>query len=168
MEPKKQSEADFIAEQQEHARAAISQTIVDMKQAVVQSVDVAEWTRQHPWILMGAAAAVGVVAGRLITPSKEEKLTEFFEEKWEKIKDKFTPAAPAEAAARSVADAPAEKPSFVGSVLKETMKTVGPMLLGLITSYMEQQHNKDEANNGHHGNGKHTEDEPVEGPLKDC
>src|SRR5438067_312676 len=92
------SEADYLARQQEQAKAAISGVLSDMKQALAQGVSLREWTREHPWILMGTAAAAGVAAGMLLTPSKEESFKEFFEEKWEQIKDKFTPTVPEETA----------------------------------------------------------------------
>src|SRR5690349_10314694 len=82
------SEADFLAQQQAQARTAISNTLADMKHAVAQSVNLREWTREHPWILMGTAAVAGAVAAALLTPSKEETFKEFFEEKWEKFKEK--------------------------------------------------------------------------------
>src|SRR5438046_10644119 len=88
------SEADFLARQQAEAKAAITRVLSDMKQALAQGVSLREWTREHPLILMGTAAAAGVAAGILLTPSKEESFKEFFEEKWEQIKDKLTPTAP--------------------------------------------------------------------------
>src|SRR5438094_2527411 len=88
------SEADYLTRQQEHAKAAISGVLSDMKEALAQGVSLREWTREHPWILMGTAAAAGVAAGMLLTPSKEESLKDFFEEKWEQIKDKLTPTVP--------------------------------------------------------------------------
>jgi ElaB/YqjD/DUF883 family membrane-anchored ribosome-binding protein len=155
----KRSEADFISDQQSQAKAAISQTLADMKRAVADGADVREWTRQHPWILMGSAAIVGTLLGRLITPSKDEKFKEFFEEKWEKMKDRFTPA-PEEVAAKKATE-PQEKGSMFGSILRESMKAVGPALVGVITNLMDQNRGQEDAENGHEGNGKHAhEDAP--------
>jgi gas vesicle protein len=161
MDKKETSEADFISAQQNQARAAITQTIADMKHALAEGVDLREWTRQHPWILMGTAAVAGAVAGMLVTPSKDEKLKDFFEAKWEKMKEKFTPDVPPEAAPRAAA-ATEEKPSMIGSILKETMKAVGPAVMGLVTSMMEKQASRGEDENGHEGNGHHGQADATE------
>jgi hypothetical protein len=161
MDKKETSEADFISAQQTQARAAITQTIADLKQALAEGVDLREWTRQHPWILMGTAAVAGAVAGMLVTPSKDEKFKEFFEAKWEKMKEKFTPDVPPEAAPR-VAPATEEKPSMIGSILKETMKAIGPAVMGLVTSMMEKQAARGEDENGHEGNGHHGQADATE------
>ena len=129
-----------------------------MKYALAHGVSVREWTRQHPWILMGSAAVAGAVAAMLVTPSKEEKLKDFFEEKWEQIKDKFTPAAPPEAAARSAAEPQAAQPSMLGTVMREAIKVVGPALAGLITSMMANQGAEGNSDNGHNGNGHTRQD----------
>lgn len=162
MDKKETSEADFISAQQVQARSAITQTIADMKHALAEGVDVREWTRQHPWILMGTAAVAGVVAGMMVTPSKDEKFREFFEAKWEKMKERFTPEVPPEAATRAAGAATEEKPSMLGSILKETMKAVGPAVMGLVTSMMEKQAARGEDENGHEGNGHHGPAEPGE------
>src|SRR5712691_6814593 len=104
------SEADFLARQQAEAKAAITRVLSDMKQALAQGVSLREWTREHPLILMGTAAAAGVAAGILLTTSKEESFKEFFEEKWEQIKDKLTPTVPPEPT-RAAEPAQTEKPS---------------------------------------------------------
>jgi len=150
------SEADFLAQQQTQARAAISDTLADMKHALAQGVNVREWTRQHPWILMGTAAIAGGVVAALLTPSKEESFKEFFEEKWEKFKDKMTPDVSQTATSERISSKPPEeKSSILGSVLKETMKAVGPMLAGLITSMTAQGQDQDHSGNGHNGKPEH-------------
>jgi hypothetical protein len=129
-----------------------------MKRAVAEGADVREWTRLHPWVLMGSAALVGTLLGRLITPSKDEKLKEFYEAKWEKMKDRFTPS-PEETSERKAAD-PQEKTSVFGSILRESMKAVGPALVGLMTTMMDKG-GQDDSEKGHEGNGKHShEDAP--------
>lgn len=114
---------------------------------------------------MGSAAVVGTLLGRLITPPKDEKFKEFFEEKWEKMKDRFTPATPAETSSRSAAGPQAEKPSMFGSILRESMKAVGPALVGLITTMMDKQGAGDEPENGHEGNGNHGQPESRQNPV---
>jgi hypothetical protein len=120
----------------------------DVKQALAQGVSLREWTREHPWILMGTAAAAGVAAGILLTPSKEESFKEFFEEKWEQIKDKLTPTVPEETT-RTGQAAQTEKPSALVSILMETIKALGPALGGIISGALAGQAVKEEPHNGH-------------------
>jgi hypothetical protein len=119
-----------------------------MKQALAQGVSLREWTREHPWILMGTAAAAGIAAGMLLTPSKEESFKEFFEEKWEQIKDKLTPTVPPESA-RGAETAQPEKSSPLVSILRETIKALGPALGGIISGALAGQAVKEEPHNGH-------------------
>lgn len=43
------------------------QTIRDMKENLVKALDVPSWAREHPWIVVGSAAALGAVTGAVIT-----------------------------------------------------------------------------------------------------
>lgn len=127
-----------------------------MKQAAAQSVNVREWTRQHPWILMGSAAVAGAVVGMLVTPSKEETIKEFFEEKWEAIKDKLTPSPAPEAASRGAAEpAQGEKKSMLGTILQEVLRAAGPAITGLMTMMANQQGGGQDGHGPQNGNGHH-------------
>src|SRR4029079_2903524 len=103
---KKVTEAAYVTEQAEQAKAAIASILGDMKGAVAQSANLKEWTRQYPWIVTASAAVAGVAAAMAVTPSKDESL----KEKWEAFKDKLTPdlSAKPEVNARTVADQPAQ------------------------------------------------------------
>lgn len=132
----------------------MSAVVADMKRAVAEGGNVREWTRQYPWIMAGSAAVAGFAAALLATPGKEES----FRDKWEAIKDRLTPDAEAEATAKA-AEAGArsavkgEQPGVLGTVVREAMKAVGPMLGGLITSAMASRNPQPEDGDGHPGNG---------------
>ncbi|MDB5324300.1 MAG: hypothetical protein JWN40_5931 [Phycisphaerales bacterium] len=106
-----------------------------MKHAVAQGADLREWTRQHPLIMAGTATVAGFVAGMLVMPSKNESFKDYFEEKWEAFKEKMTP--PATATATVGTDAPpppqAQSPSILGTIIREAMKNLGPILGGLVS-----------------------------------
>src|SRR5688500_2620939 len=72
------SEADFLAQQQEHARLAIQRVWTEMGQALKDAGDVRQWFRAYPWATAGAAAAAGLLVGWMVIPSKkrEEKAHE--------------------------------------------------------------------------------------------
>jgi ElaB/YqjD/DUF883 family membrane-anchored ribosome-binding protein len=154
-EAKNVNEADYLTRQQTEARAAISGVLADMKRAFADGADVREWTRQHPWIMAGSAAAAGFVAGMLVVPKKEESFKEYFEEKWEAFKEKMTPPATATA---TVGEQPPptvqpEKSSMLGVIMRETLKAIGPTIGGLITAALASQ--QAQASDGHAGNGSH-------------
>jgi len=152
-DPKKEiNEADYITREAELAKAAISGVIKDMKQALAQGADVREWTRQHPLIVTGSAIAAGFIAGMLVTPSKEETYKSFFEEKWEHLREKFTP--PTTATASVGAEAPPkpqqeEKGSVVSTIIREAIKAIGPTIGGLITGALANQQPDPPQDNGH-------------------
>jgi len=151
---KKVTEAAYVTEQAEQAKAAIASVLGDMKGAIAQSVNLKEWTRQYPWITTASAAVAGFVAAMAVTPSKDESL----KEKWEAFKDKLTPdlsAKQPEVNARTVADQPAQddNPSWFSVVLREVLKAVGPTIGGMLTGALAGQPAQDE--DAHSGNGHH-------------
>jgi hypothetical protein len=149
--------------------------IGDMKQALAQGADVKEWTRLHPWVMVGGAAVAGLAAGLMLIPSskasrkKHDPVYEFFGEHWDEIKDKLNGLSPAGAAAAAAAATAAtstaaaqqqaaaqgqvKPPSVLGNLVSEVMKIVGPTLGGLITGALagaQQQEEPHPEGNGHH------------------
>ena len=145
---KKVTEADYTTRQADEARAAITAVVADMKHALVEGANLKEWTRQYPWMVAGAATVGGFLTGMLVTPSKEET----FREKWESLKDRFTPdvadtGASPEATARTIADQPeAQNPSILAVIIREALKAVGPTIGGLITGALAGQQPEPEGN----------------------
>ena len=161
---KKVTEADYTTRQADEARAAITAVVADMKHALAEGANLKEWTRQYPWIVAGAATVGGFLTGMLVTPSKEETLRE----KWESLKDHFTPdlsepGPSSQATARTIADQPeAQSPSFVAVLLREALKTIGPTIGGLITGALAGQQPEPEGN-GHATSDRYAATEPPGG-----
>src|SRR5436190_447596 len=133
--PKKNdlSEADFLANQQAKAKAAMDTAFADMKKAIASgfssNAHLTEWMGAYPWVSLGVGAAVGFLAGSALTPARDEtfkeRLNSLMEEvsrkvqKEEEKKEKGT-----EKAARAAVEA--QKPSFMehlGSGLFDILKT---------------------------------------------
>ena len=76
----KLSEAQFLQQTAAELKAAISQTVGQLKQDALTAADIRLWSKEHPWAVVGAAAAAGFVAATLVTPSKDRALKEKFAE----------------------------------------------------------------------------------------
>ena len=148
------SEADFISRQQDEARAAIDNVVTDMKRALAQAGDIRQWTRSYPWITTAGAVVAGFFAGMALTPPKDESAKEFFEKKWESMKDRFAPAAESQEAQAAAEKGPKQKSaSALGVILREVLKAVGPTIGGLVTGAVAGQQAQDTAEQAAAGNG---------------
>lgn len=146
---KQPSEADYLANEQAQASAAITAVLADMKRAVAQGVDVRAWTRQHPLIMAGTATVAGFVAGMLVTPSKKETFKDFFGDKWEAFKEKMTPPATATATVGNPPPpaAQGEPTSILETIVKQAIQVLGPAIGGMVTGAMAGE--AEGAKNGH-------------------
>jgi len=61
-------------------KQAISKTIADLKVDALTAADIRLWSQEHPWAVVGAAAAAGFVAATLVTPAKDQDLKGKFSE----------------------------------------------------------------------------------------
>lgn len=132
-----------------------------MKRALADGADVREWTRRYPWIMAGTAVVAGFAAAALMAPSKKEP----FEEFWNSIKDKVTPPPVGTTPSGVVPPVvPVEKPGMMTTMVREALKSLGPILGGLITSTMVGQHPPE--GDGHPSNGNYPPgaDRPVNSP----
>ena len=73
----KVSERSFLADQAADAKTAMSGTLHDMKDTLKRVADVPSCAKQHPWLVVGCAVAVGFVTGAVLTPAprKTVKIT---------------------------------------------------------------------------------------------
>jgi ElaB/YqjD/DUF883 family membrane-anchored ribosome-binding protein len=160
--PKKKndlSEADFLADQQAKAKAAMDTAVADMKRAISNAfkdnAHLTEWMGSYPWVSLGLGAAVGFLAGSALTPARDETFRERLESLIEEVKRKEVKEEKAqkgtEKAARAAVDA--QKPSFmehVASGLFDILKTaLVSTLSGAVAGKMAEDDNK--PGNGQNG-----------------
>jgi hypothetical protein len=129
------SEADFLAQQAADAQVAMAQAWEELKHSLTTGVDVKQWTARYPWIATGTALAAGVAAGYLLTPRDRDEAAEM----WEKLKAKLSGSGQAdentvyvEAANGKPAQAPQQSSSLLGTIAKEAMKSLMPMLTSML------------------------------------
>jgi len=132
---------DFLTQQQDDAKAAISRVLTDMTQSLKSGADVSAWAKQYPWVTAGAAAGAGFLVGLLLTPSKGQPAKQKFAE----LRNYVTPAPdPIEIAEALAAEKKKQQqPGFMTTILREAMKSIGPMLAGVMSGKMAQPEPED-------------------------
>src|SRR5437870_1502762 len=116
------SEADFLADQQVKAKAAMDTAFADMKKAIVggfsSNAHLSEWMGAYPWVSLGLGAAAGFLAGSALTPARDETFKERLESLIEEVKRKDVKEEKAEKGTEKAARAAveAQKPSFMGQL----------------------------------------------------
>lgn len=153
------SEADFLADQQAKAKAAMDRAFADMKKAIVggfsSNAQVSEWMGAYPWVSLGVGAAVGFLAGSALTPARDETFKERFNSLMEEVKKKEVKAEKAEKGTEKAARAAveAQKPSFmsqIGSGVFDIVKTaLVSTLSGAVAGKVADDNDK--GGNGHDG-----------------
>jgi type IV secretory pathway VirB10-like protein len=123
--PKKQSEADFLLEQQTRAKAAMDRTLQEMKQAITNgfkdNAHLTEWMGAYPWVSIGVGLAGGFLAASALTPARDEtfqeRLRSLIKEVEEKEVDLEKPPRKEKGAERAAkAAVEAQKPTFMASL----------------------------------------------------
>ncbi len=69
----KMAESDYLAQQAQAAREALSRTAQELLNKVSHGVDPRELAKDHPWLTLAAAAAGGFAAAAIAVPSKEQQ-----------------------------------------------------------------------------------------------
>jgi hypothetical protein len=67
---------DLLAVEAEEAREAMAQTIREMRDTLVKLADVRLTTRQHPWLMTGLAASLGIVVGAALAERSASRQSE--------------------------------------------------------------------------------------------
>src|SRR3954454_2978280 len=67
----KLGEAEFLRQEADRARKAMSATWAEAKANLMRGVDPRAWTGAHPWIALSAGAVAGFFAAYAVVPSKE-------------------------------------------------------------------------------------------------
>jgi len=161
--PKKKndlSEADFLADQQAKARAAMDTAVADMKRAISNAfkdnAHLTEWMGAYPWVSLGIGAAAGFLAASALTPARDETFKERLESLIEEVKRKEVKEEKAEKgtekAARAAVDA--QKPTFMaqlGSGLFDILKTALVSTLSGAVAGKVADDNDNKPGNGQNG-----------------
>ena len=162
-EPKKKnelSEADFLADQQTKAKAAMDTAFADMKKAIAggfsSNVHLTEWMGAYPWVSLGVGAAVGFLTGSALTPARDETFKERFNSLIEEMKRKEVKVEKAEKGTEKAARAAveAQKPSFMEHVsagLFDILKTALVSTLSGAVAGKVADDNGDKQGNGQNG-----------------
>jgi len=146
------SEADFLADQQAKAKAAMDTAFADMKRALgnafKDNAQLTEWMGAYPWVSLGLGAAVGFLTGSALTPARDETFKERFDslikEVGRKAEKEEKSEKSTEKAARAAVEA--QKPSFlehVSSGLFDIVKTaLVSTLSGAVAGKVAEDNNK--------------------------
>ncbi len=78
---KKLDEAEFLAREVADAKAALADTVAEIKSSAFESMDLRAWARQYPWAALGVAAVAGFAAATILskkssTESVQENVTQ--------------------------------------------------------------------------------------------
>lgn len=65
-----------MAARSDEARQAVLDTLDEMKATLGQATDYKVWTRKHPWVAVGVAAAAGFAAAAAVTPRRDQAVDE--------------------------------------------------------------------------------------------
>ena len=136
------SEADYLTLQQEHARAAIGRVVNELKGALAEGANPAQWAQQYPWATLGASAVAGFVAASLLVPSREQQALKKLAEieralnpqprrRAERERDEHPDSVDGKAGAD---DYKVGRQSFMTALMGEAIKAVRPALVSLLTA----------------------------------
>jgi hypothetical protein len=127
----KMSEADFLAQQAAEAKAAMSRAMAQLKVDLGETVNVAAWTRQYPWISLGTVAVAGFLATSALIPSKEQQALK----RLRAIERALTPSSPASTSSDTNGNGkPAQKPSIFQKMAQEAIKALPGVLSAVATT----------------------------------
>jgi hypothetical protein len=68
------SEADYLAREAADAKAALVNSIADLRIGVLKSADLRAWVKHYPWAAIGTAAVTGFAAATAVTPARGQSL----------------------------------------------------------------------------------------------
>lgn len=135
------SAADYLTRQQDQARDALGGLFREMLDAVKHGVDITEWAARYPLITAGSAVVLGFIAGMVVTPAHDETLKEHLSRLREKLARTEAPAPQASPASDEAQ--PKGSPGFVGTIFREAVRAVGPILAGVLSGITAQQDDGD-------------------------
>jgi hypothetical protein len=150
----KQTETDFLAQEAERAKAAVTQAWADAKAKAMQGLDPRVWTASHPWYALTGAALTGFIAAYSLTPTKEQQILRKIarinraiaggdpDADVDGVSDTAAAAHTAEVGGRRVKvaegsvgeDHPSRTSGMLGMIGRELVKAIGPSIMSSITA----------------------------------
>lgn len=139
------SEAQYLQEQAEQAKKALSRSMELFGRQLGKSVNPRELTRSHPWASVGIAFGAAALIGATFS--------------WDKVKsmgrsaaaEADEPDAPDERRARGEDAPPKKKHGLLKTLIHEAMVTMRPIILQTIAaSFSSGDGRSDQSTNGHH------------------
>jgi hypothetical protein len=136
------SDADFLAMQQEYAKAAVARAVGELKDALADGADPRVWAKQYPWATIAVSALAGFAATAALVPSREQQALKKLAEieralnpeprrRAERERDEHADSVDGKAGGE---DYKAGKQSFMTALLGEAIKAVRPALISLLTA----------------------------------
>ena len=130
-------ESEYLRQQANEAKAAITRTFAELGGRLGQSVDVRLWTKQSPWLTLGSATVAAFVATSLLVPSKEQQALR----KLAAIERALTPAPPTAAAVPKADENGANaaqyqpgKQSLLTMITRELIGAIKPAVISILTA----------------------------------
>lgn len=127
--PEKLSESEYLAQQAEAARLAMTHAWSQLKARLGQGVAPQAWAKEYPWITVGAAAVAGFVATAALVPSKEEQALK----KLAAIERALNPAPPRKEE-HSNGNGSKGGQGLMGTILHEVLNIAKPVLLSMMSA----------------------------------
>jgi hypothetical protein len=129
--PAELGESDFLQQQADLAQEAIARTWKEITGGLGQGVSPGAWTREYPWIAVGAATVAGFFAASALIPSKEQQALR----KLAALERALHPAPPV-AAAAAASDNPQAQHGILHGLLGQVLKAIQPALMHAIAARM--------------------------------
>jgi hypothetical protein len=117
----------------------MSQTVSEMGRSLGHAVDIRLWTKDHPWMVMAAAAVGGFAAAAALVPSEQEsalsKLKKIEEALHLNHKEEKRGEAPSDKDGKKTP----EKPGIMNTLLREAFGLLKPIVASAIAAGVSSQ-----------------------------
>lgn len=114
-----------------------------MQEALKDSADLNQWTREYPWASVGVAAALGFVTAASLTPSGHDPRKEWMEMVRQALREGYIPTEPP--------GTEPQGPSKASLAFSSLLKTFGGALQSsVVAALTAKAQAPDPSANGHH------------------
>jgi hypothetical protein len=126
-----QTEAEYLADQSRAAQAAMRAALGDLQKGLAKGLNPLRWTKDHPWLTLGAIAIGGFATSAAVVPSREEQELR----KLRRLHEAMRPPAPAAAESHpSNGNAAGKSTGGLGRLLlRELIGLVRPIMAAILS-----------------------------------